>query len=257
MSTDKLKNSILKKIQAGEVAMTPRWHFVLKTVLVVTGVVLTVLGLLYVLSFVLFVLRATGVLFVPYFGFHGVIAFLQSTPWLLVALALVFVVALELLVRQFAFAYKKPLLTVLGGIVLIGILGTIAIAQTPLHTELESRAHMGRLPIMGAVYREYGEQISHVAHVGTISALDSDGFVLVNRRGSELEVRLTEETKIPRHVVLSEGMAVVVLGTVHEGRVVAEGIRSIPPEVLEMRGPLHGAAQGGGQGARGRGMWAE
>lgn len=48
-----LTQNILKKIKEGEVTMQPRWHFVLRTALMICGVVLASLIAVYLFSFVL------------------------------------------------------------------------------------------------------------------------------------------------------------------------------------------------------------
>ena len=63
---------ILETIKARHIAMRPKWHFVLKSSLKVLGIIMLFLTIIFMASFILFVLRATGVLFVPLFGFRAI-----------------------------------------------------------------------------------------------------------------------------------------------------------------------------------------
>src|SRR3989344_3614541 len=113
-----IKEEVIARIKRGETIMRPRWHFVLRAMLYALGVLIAALALVYLASFIMFVLRETGLLFVPSFGFRGVGVFLFSLPWFLILLSLVFVFVLEVLVRRYAFAYRKPLLYSVFGIVI-------------------------------------------------------------------------------------------------------------------------------------------
>ena len=89
-----MKNDVLKAIQAGQVKMRPKWQFITKAALMVLGVVLAALATLYLVSFIVFILRQTGVLFVPAFGPGAFGVFFMSLPWLLILLAAVFDITL-------------------------------------------------------------------------------------------------------------------------------------------------------------------
>src|SRR4030042_4792350 len=131
-----LQNSILEKIKSGQAKIRPKWHFVLKTLLLAAGVLFGTLALLYLASFVLFVLRQTGSWFLPSFGWRGIMVFLISMPWLLVILGVVFIILLELLVRHYSFAYRNPLLYSLLGIIVFVIIASVFVAKTSFHEGL-------------------------------------------------------------------------------------------------------------------------
>ena len=128
--------SVLKAIASGEVAMRPRWHFVLKTALVSTGGVIVLCAVLYLASFVIFVSRQTGGSFVPIFGSRGWYHFFISLPWVLILLSFIFVIILEILVRRYSFGYRQPLLFSVMGIVVIVVAGGGIVAQTSFHRGL-------------------------------------------------------------------------------------------------------------------------
>ena len=104
------KLDILKKIKSGEVEMKPHWHFVLKSLLLLLGVIVISLLVVYILSFILFFLRQSGIGFVPLYGFRGVIIFVMNSPWLLIASVGALVVVLQLLVKKYSFSFRQPLL---------------------------------------------------------------------------------------------------------------------------------------------------
>ena len=136
LNHDLIKDKVLAKIESGEAYMKPRWHFILKTVLWLSGTVIVALLLIFVASLTLFSLRQTGVLFIPAFGFRGIGAFLLSLPWILIVFAVVFIIVLEILVKRYTFAYRRPLLYSILGILFFVIIGSILISITHFHQGL-------------------------------------------------------------------------------------------------------------------------
>lgn len=208
--------------------MRPKWHFVLRTALMLTGLFLAVLVLLYMVSFIMFVLRQTGVLFVPVFGFRGLVEFLFSLPWLLIFTAFVFLVILEILVRRYSFAYRKPLLYSLVGIILFVGVGSIFVSRSGLHEGFFHYAIERRLPFAGPFYLGYGGARFEHIHPGIVQDMMEDGFHLTDRRGNVFTVVIAPETRFPFGTDFRTGDDVVVFGeSATSGAIRALGIRRI------------------------------
>lgn len=233
-----MKEEVLAKIGAGEVSMRPRWHFVGKTVLAVLGVTLLGLATLYMASFALFVLRETGVLFAPSFGLRGLVPLFLGSPWLIIFTAVLFLVVLEILVRQYSFSYRKPLLYTTVGIIAFVLFGSYAVAQVGVHERFSGYAERGELPMMGGMYRRYETLETQGMYRGVVTELFPDGFAIENRRET-LTVFVSDKTRFPDGADVSLGARVVVLGE-REGSVVyAVGVRPLPSGV-------RGGMMGGG-----------
>ena len=84
-----ITGEVLEKIKSGQVKMRPKAHFVLKTALVALGFILIILFVLYLISFIVFTLRMSGIWFAPGFGLYGIKIFLFSLPWLLILIAII------------------------------------------------------------------------------------------------------------------------------------------------------------------------
>lgn len=245
-----LKETVLKRIQSGEVSMRPKWHFVLKGILLLSGVGLLLLSLIYLLSFTLFVLRESGVLFVPGFGLRGMFALVFSSPWLLIVLALVFIIALEILVRRYSFAYKKPLLYSVVGIVFISLVGVTVMAQTTVHERIQQSADQGNLPFIGDVYRAYNQKEGRQVHVGIIEEVTENGYIVSGKRGEELIVNTDQSTRFVNVDEPEVGESIVILGEKKKNEITAQGIRDFPgkdkraPGAMRLKGERLGAPQG-------------
>lgn len=218
---------MLDAIRKGEVGIVPRWHFILKAVLVVTGVVLAILVLLYLASFVVFSLRQTGIWFAPAFGAAGWWSLLRSFPWILVALLAVFIVALVILAKRYAFAYQHPLIYLFIGIVVIVVIGGFAIAQTPFHRALFDAARRGNLPVLGGFYHSFGPQRFGDIHRGTVIATTTDGFVIQDVNGETSTAVLGSRSRTPFRIP-SIGSNVVVFGPENpSGTIAVQGIQPV------------------------------
>lgn len=232
-----IQDHILEAAKSGRVRMRPKWHFVLKAALGLVGGVMLVLVLVYLSSFIIFVLRRTGVLFAPGFGSRGWYDFFASLPWVLILLAVVFIVILELLVRHYSFAYRRPLLYSVLGIVLVVFAGGIMLEHTPLHGRLFRYARENRLPPpMGHFYRGFGMQRFNDVHRGTVVSSTDRGFIMEDVRGETSTVVISPRTRLPLGADFAVGDTVVVFGEQDGTAIRAFGIREVDAEP-EFNGP--------------------
>lgn len=221
-----LKNKVLTAIKNGEVAMRPKWHFVLKAILGILGVVMVLMVLLYLSSFIMFELRETGILFIPVFGMHGISRFLISLPWVLISILIIFVIVLEMLVRHYSFAYRRPLLYSALGIVFIVVIGAIGLARTSLHGQIFNYTREHHLPL-GEVYKELGRPKIQDIHRGVIMKLNPQGFIIKDRHAEMFIVVMTPHTRLPFGSDFDTDDIVVVFGPEQDHRIKAFGIREI------------------------------
>ncbi len=228
-----IKDKVLETIRNGRVKMHPRRHFILKTALVITGCVLLSFSLLFLISFILFITHQNGVWFVSVFGFRGLRSSFVSLPWLLILVSILFIFILELLVKCYSFAYRKPLLYSAGAIILFAVIGGGIVASTPFHRGLFERARKDRLPITGPLYRGFGTPRSQNINPGIIETITENGFVIMTPRGEKLDVTVTPETRLPLGFDFAEGNFVVVFGERDGGTIHALGIRKINNERQE------------------------
>lgn len=214
-------------IRDGRVNMKPRWHFILSAVLAVLGGVIAACLLLYCISFIIFMLQQTGVAFVPLFGLRGWLSFLRHLPWLLIVLSVIFVVLLEIFVRRYSFAYRRPLLYSAAGIVVLVMVGGFVVARTSFHPQMLFYAREHRLPFGESLYRDLDERRFGDVYRGIVVATTSRGFVLQDRQGTS-SVIVTEETLQPRQAEIVPGAFFIVFGDVSSGTIEAIGIHPGP-----------------------------
>jgi hypothetical protein len=220
-----IREQVAKAIESGKVTMRPKWHFVLRTALGIAGVFILILVLLYLVSFVIFMLYHTGIWFAPSFGVQGLYAFLFAIPWLFVLASIFFIALLEILVRRYEFAYRRPLLYSLLLISLFVLGGGFVIAQTSFHARLLRSAKDHHLPFAGGFYREFGAPPMQDVRRGTILGLTDYGFMIQDEHGTIIPVAVSPLTRLPLGLSLVPGTMVIVFGPHTATSVEAFGVR--------------------------------
>ena len=205
--------------------MTPRWYFVLRGILWGILTVICALVAVYFLSFVLFALRESGVLFAPMYGWAGFILFIVASPWILIGLVLLFMMVLYALVSRYAFSYQKPLLYSLLGVVLGVIFLSSLLYRADFHRQANTFTQLHKVPGLTSFYAGVGsEQPKNMAR-GTVLDFVPLGFVMTNPSGDMMEVIVSERTIVPRGTVIRVGDTVLVFGPKYGMTIRAFGLR--------------------------------
>jgi len=224
---NQLREQVLAKIKSGSVKMKPRFSFILRALLLISGLVIVTLLVLYLTSFVFFMLRSNGTWLAPVFGLRGLGLFMTSLPWLLLLVIALFVVVLEILVRHFSFGYRRPLLySVFGILFVLGLTGFM-VAQTPLHEGLWERAENERLPLAGPLYKGLRQEMPDDLYQGVVLTLTEQGFHMQNIDEEVFLVEINERTRLPFGSEFIPGDMVMVIGELEDETIKAFGIRKI------------------------------
>ncbi len=232
-----IKNSVLEKIKSGQAAMKPKWHFVLKAVLVGIGIIIFILLTLFVISLIIFILHDNGTWFVPAFGMRGIGRFIVSVPWLLVLACVAFIGLLEILVRKYSFAYRKPFLYSIIGIILFVSVGGIGVFATHMHDRFSRLAMERRLPFAGPMYQRFRAQRPIDVYPGTVRETTENGFLIENESNETFRVVVTHATRFPFGSEIVVGDDIVVMGDLKDGVIYAFGIRKIDDKLPFLPSP--------------------
>jgi hypothetical protein len=234
MENERQKKSIsevvLEKIKTGKIKMHPKIYFILKTILIIFGVLIIIPFILFLASFILFSLHINGIWFLPWFGFRGFGMFLNYFPWILILIAIFLIALLEMLTKRFSFVYRRPIVYSLIIVISIVFLASFLINKTTLHPNLFKQARVGRLPLAGPMYRSFGMPEFHDMHRGIISEVMDNGFIIETERGEKLTINVTSDTNFPPEFTAEEGDRVMVIGERNDDIISAFGIRALEDE---------------------------
>ncbi len=219
----------LQKIKSGEISMRPRWYFLLHSAVVVTGGVFLCLTLLYLVSFIFYALRESGLWVVPGLGAPASWQLLFSLPWLLIVVAIVFIVLLEILVRQFAFSYRRPLLYTVGVIVLFVIVVGGFVSTTSFHRRVFNSVERRHVPLAPGFYRSYARpRLPNVVR-GRVVGVSSRGLLIMTAEGEAVSVFITPHTRLPGGAEFETGDTVIIAGERRGDTIAAFGLQEIEP----------------------------
>lgn len=226
-----LASKVLAKIQSNKIKMRPKIHFILKTASVILGACIAGLFVLYLTSFIVFSLQTSGIWYLPGFGPRGLKTVLFLLPWILFIISAVLIIILEILIKRFSFAYCRPILYSIAGIIIFIIFGSLIIHKTHFHANLFHRAQEGRLPLVGQFYRGFNPMKHRNVHQGTITEIIDNGLIMQTFEDTSLTVTINSNTRLPVDKNFKAGDLIIVFGERDDSRVQAFGIRLIddPP----------------------------
>ncbi|NTV44493.1 MAG: DUF4401 domain-containing protein [Candidatus Yonathbacteria bacterium] len=228
-----VRDAVIGSIKSGKARMKPKWHFVFRAALAAVGMFIAAIGIVYLASFIHFILRQNGVWFAPSFGAHGVWILLLSLPWLLIGAVILFIVILEVLVRRYSFAYKQPLMYSLIGVIGFATLATFVVARTGMHDTAYRAVREGSLPIGAPMYGPLPLTETSEVHPGVITAITGEhSFAIERVDGSVMSVEITDETKIPKGYAPQEDDEIIIIGHSKKSTVSAWGIRPVTKETF-------------------------
>jgi hypothetical protein len=227
-----LRENILSAIKRGEVAMRPKWHFILRTVLIVLGLFIAGLLAVYLASMAVFLMKVSGGWFGPTFGPSGMRTFFFSVPWVLVGASTGFIVVLELLARKTEVARRTPLLFSAVGVIALVVIGAIVVDRAAVHPLLMERVRRGEMPMMRGMYAV--NQRDDIVR-GVILEKNDDQFVIQDPNNKKITIIISAETRMPPVWVVEPGEAIVALGEMRGDEFIALGIRPVEPMRFERR----------------------
>lgn len=239
MSQDEqnLRARILGKIKSQNVRIHSRWYFVLQAASAVAAAIAVFALLLYLVSWLVFILHANGTWWLPSFGPRGWRNFLSLFPFLPALLIVILIAGLAFLTERWRFVYRQPLFYLGIGLVVVVLAGNWLVGRTGLHRDIYRRSAAGAAPIVGPFYRHYGGFRPEGGLAGLVRA-DADGditngtFDIETAEGERFLIQTSEQTRRPFACCLAPGDQVMVMGDrdVEATTVSAVGVRKMMDE---------------------------
>ena len=175
------EKSLLERITSNEITAHSKNYFRAKLALLIILIGAVFLVSIFLFSFIMFDLRASGQISLIGFAGHGINLFLKLFPWTLFTLDLILIISASFIARSFRFGYRTPavylLLIVLGTIALGGI---VVDRGTPLHTILLQSANNHTLPVFEHMYKKVRQPPSSKDGIyrGVVSAIQDDSITV-------------------------------------------------------------------------------
>lgn len=178
MNQDNIKNEILGKIKSGEIQMKSKAHFMLKIALLFFVIVAIFVISTFLISYILFSLRAGGQVALLSFGARGLYHFILALPWFLLSINIFLLIILDWLLKSFEFGYKSPIIYLFVGTLVVTTGVATLVNMTPFHGKMLMRSEQNHPPIPGfysGIRRTHKEAGNFRGFVKTI---DGDMFII-------------------------------------------------------------------------------
>ena len=213
-NSNNIKEDILQKIKSGKIKMKPRLFFVIKAGFCILLFLALLILAVYLVSFIVFMMRASGLWFLPGFGFEGFRILFGSLPWILIVVSLALILFSEFFAEHFAFVYKKPMIYSISAILLIVLISGIATAFTPMHAGIFQKVSESNLPLVKPFYDQVSNINPENMHTGIILDINELDFNIQTLDGQNLKVIPCKNGKGKTPKILAEGERVVIVGPV-------------------------------------------
>lgn len=134
-----LESTIMAKVTSHEIAMKPRWYFVVGSLLLVAGLVGSSLGAIFLTNLTLFLLRQHGPM-----GQWRLQQLLSSFPLWIPIVALAGIILGVAILRKYDFSYKNNFWAIIGGFVITILLTAYVINLLGLNDQWSHQGPMRR-----------------------------------------------------------------------------------------------------------------
>jgi len=215
-------NKILEKIKKGKVEMKPKSYFVLRTLIYILGIIVSFIFAIFFIGFIVFILRVSGIIHFPGFGFRGLGVFLASFPWFVFLFVIIPLIILGILSKKFSLIYKNPLLYSILGILIILLLIGVIFDKTPMHQKFFKGVEKTKI---GSFYKKSFIKSSYDVFIGNVVEITDNGFKIETKQEEILEIIIYSKTDIPVNVQKND--LVKVMGNKTDSIIKAFGVRKI------------------------------
>jgi len=181
-SQNDLKENILSKIDSGDIRMKPKIYFTVKTILVLLAITITVSVLYFLVSFMVFSIRASGKLLLLGFGNAGIWTFFITFPWILLIIEIVLLIGVDILLKYFKFAYKTPFIYLILGTTALVVSISFLIPAIPVHETIYQEVTEQNIPFLNIIY-ENAKRLPEENGVfrGIVISIDDDSLTIFNK----------------------------------------------------------------------------
>ncbi len=220
-----LAQKVVDTIKKENVHQKPHWVFVCKALFLYAILFLIGIFAISIFSFVIFIIQKNGLLFMSAFGLKGVLPFLLSLPWIMIASLIIFWIILEIIVRHYSFGYRRP---IVYSFVFLGfciVLGGVVIYKTSIHDKFLTLAQGKDQGILKSLYKEYGLKKQKGVKTGSVIELFDKGLLIKDFDNNVFFVLITPETRLPEKGDIDIDDNILVIGEEESGMISAVGIK--------------------------------
>ena len=231
----KLENKVMSEIKSGKVRLRSRYLFLAEKLGLESVFILSVILSVLFFNLVLFYLKSTGNLEYLGFGTSGIVAFLESFPYLLVIGFISFLFLAGYLMMKADFSYKKPFKYFALSLIVIVMLTGIVLAYTDVSEKIEQQAFSDGLS--GVVLKPFLNRAVGLHRNGISGKIFevSDDYIIMEIPSGLQKVDL-KNLKLEEKLKLEKNQFVIAVGERKDDIFIAGQIRIVNETDMPMIG---------------------
>lgn len=219
-----IEQKIMKRIRSGQIKLRSKYIFLAQKMGLNSALTLTVILAVLFCNLIFFYLKSTDSLIYLSFGKNGIFAFLESFPYLLTIMIIVFWMFAGYLVTKTEWSYKKSFKCVILGLLIFILLTGGILASTNFSQKIEEQAFLHQGP--GAFFRPFlarGVQERSRGLVGEINEVNENYLIVNGPQGNQyLSI---EELASPLSFNPQKGQLIIAIGERREDIFITQRMR--------------------------------
>jgi len=195
--SEQIEKKIMSQIKSGRVKLRSKYLFLAKKLGLNSGLVLTIALSILFFSLALFYLRTTDSLNYLWFGQDGIVAFLESFPYMLVAGLILFLFAAGYLISRTEWSYHRPFKYIFLALLLVVLATGSLAAYSGISENIENQVFEKRGP--GMLFNPFispGIKPRSSGIAGRVYYIEEDYIILETPRGLEKVIFMPHDPKI-------------------------------------------------------------
>jgi hypothetical protein len=204
-------SKIQEQLEHDHVKMRSKWVFFAEKLGLESGLMLSILVGVLLLSFILYVMEKNGAFEFTEFGYKGLAVIFDNIPYDLVIITVLFFILANFILKQFDFSYKKPFyIFSCGVLIIISALGVTMMCTGVDHSVFDSLANLGIIKNL------YADKIINAPQgdkgvIGRVVGVGTDSLLVQTPQGKLIQVEIVHQEPSVQYEV-GQGQIIKMVG---------------------------------------------
>lgn len=152
MKQTNLSRQVMQKIKLGKVKIRPKIYFSFEKFLLVSLLVMSIIISVLFINFIIYILSHNGAAEFLEFGYDGLAAFFENTPYGFVVWTLIFLGIAFWVYKKFDISYRRPVYSFTIVLLVISLGGGVGLATSGVNENLQDSLSQSNVPIINQAY---------------------------------------------------------------------------------------------------------